>query len=552
MKKFLISVLTILVTILFLAGAAVGIWAYRKYSPSRTLADPSTWFHASGDEVAIVLNDQLVENEQGRLIGGQVYLPLTWVNNYLNERFYWSEEDHQLIYALPESIVYADEATMGSSGSPLFVEKDDEVWLLTDLVLAYTDARMECFVEDETKRVYVDTLWEPVSVARVKKSGQVRVLGGVKSDILTPVEADEQVEILESLEKWVKVRTTSGYIGYMQKKLLDETRSEARISSFQAPVYSSIALDEPVSMVWHQVTSKAANDQMENLMANTKGVNVIAPTWFMLTDNEGNFDCLCDSSYVSKAHNMGLQVWAVLDNFNRGDEVKSEVLFASTKARRKLIAALMEEVLQNDIDGINIDIEGIKPSAGKHYIQFIRELSVSCRKNGIILSVDSYVPSAYTAFYNRAEQGCVADYVVIMGYDEHYAGGEAGSVASLGYERQGIEDTLADVPAQKIISAIPLYTRVWKVDSSGTSSTAMGLSGAQKWVADNGVELYWQEDLGQYYGEKQMNGSTYYIWMEDERSLQLKMNLIHQYQLAGVACWKLGFDTADIWDTIQP
>jgi spore germination protein YaaH len=552
MKKFLISVLTILVTILFLAGAAVGIWAYRKYSPSRTMADPSTWFHASGDEVAIVLNDQLVENEQGRLIGGQVYLPLTWVNDYLNERFYWSEEDHQLIYALPESIVYADEATMGSSGSPLFVEKDDEVWLLTDLVLAYTDARMECFVEDETKRVYVDTLWEPVSVARVKKSGQVRVLGGVKSDILTPVEADEQVEILESLEKWVKVRTASGYIGYMQKKLLDETRSEARISSFQAPVYSSIALDEPVSMVWHQVTSKAANDQMENLMANTKGVNVIAPTWFMLTDNEGNFDCLCDSSYVSKAHNMGLQVWAVLDNFNRGDEVKSEVLFASTKARRKLIAALMEEVLQNNIDGINIDIEGIKPSAGKHYIQFIRELSVSCRKNGIILSVDSYVPSAYTAFYNRAEQGCVADYVVIMGYDEHYAGGEAGSVASLGYERQGIEDTLADVPAQKIISAIPLYTRVWKVDSSGTSSTAMGLSGAQKWVADNGVELYWQEDLGQYYGEKQMDGSTYYIWMEDERSLQLKMNLIHQYQLAGVACWKLGFDTADIWDTIQP
>jgi spore germination protein YaaH len=389
-------------------------------------------------------------------------------------------------------------------------------------------------------------------VARVKKSGQVRVLGGVKSDILTSVEADEQVEILESLEKWVKVRTASGYIGYMQKKLLDETRSEARISSFQAPVYSSIALDEPVSMVWHQVTSKAANDQMENLMANTKGVNVIAPTWFMLTDNEGNFDCLCDSSYVSKAHNMGLQVWAVLDNFNRGDEVKSEVLFASTKARRKLIAALMEEVLQNNIDGINIDIEGIKPSAGKHYIQFIRELSVSCRKNGIILSVDSYVPSAYTAFYNRAEQGRVADYVVIMGYDEHYAGGEAGSVASLGYERQGIEDTLVDVPAQKIISAIPLYTRVWKVDSSGTSSTAMGLSGAQKWVADNGVELYWQEDLGQYYGEKQMDGSTYYIWMEDERSLQLKMNLIHQYQLAGVACWKLGFDTADIWDTIQP
>ena len=107
-----------------------------------------------------------------------------------------------------------------------------------------------------------------------------------------------------------------------------------------------------------------------------------------------------------------------------------------------MIANLMKDVEKYGIDGINLDIEGIKPAAGPHYIQFIRELSVDCRKNGIVLSVDSYVPSAYTSFYNRAEQGRVADYVIIMGYDEHYAGGEAGSVASLEYERKGIEDTL--------------------------------------------------------------------------------------------------------------
>jgi spore germination protein YaaH len=552
MKKIMISFLTILLTILILAGAAIGVWAYRKYSPSKTQADLSKWFHVSNNEIAVVLNNELVEDTKGQLISGQVYLPLTWANDCLNERFYWSAEDHQLIYALPESIVYADEATMGSNGSPLFVEKDDEVWLLAELILAYTDIRIERYVEEDTKRIYVDTVWEPETVAKVKKAGQVRVLGGIKSDILTSVEPDEQVQILENLENWVKVRTESGYIGYAQKKILGDSREEARISTFEEPIYSNIALDEPISMVWHQVTSQAANSQMENMMANTKGVNVIAPTWYMLTDNEGNFDSLSDASYVSKAHNMGLQVWAVLDNFNRGENVQSEVLFASTSTRRKLIAALIEDVLQKNIDGINLDIEGIKPAAGEHYIQFIRELSVSCRKNGIILSVDSYVPAAYTAFYNRAEQGRVADYVVIMGYDEHYAGGEAGSVASLGYEQKGLENTLAEVPAEKIISAIPLYTRVWKINQGTTTSTAMGLAAAQKWVTDNDVELYWQEDLGQYYGEKVIDGINYYIWMEDERSLKLKVDLIHKYQLAGVACWKLGFDTSDIWNIIQP
>ena len=147
----------------------------------------------------------------------------------------------------------------------------------------------------------------------------------------------------------------------------------------------------------------------------------------------------------------------------------------------------------------------------------------------------------------------MADYVIIMGYDEHYAGGEAGSVASLEYERKGIEDTLKEVPAQKVISAIPFYTRLWKVDESGeTTSTAMGIAKAAAWVEENGMELYWQDELGQYYGEKQMADGMYYLWMEEERSIGLKADLIRKNGLAGVACWKLGFEPAEIWDIVKP
>ena len=553
MKKFLVSLLTFVFTLIILAGAGAGFLVYKKYSPSKELADQSAWFGVSGDEVAIVWNQELQEGEaaKGRYIGGQVYLPISWVNENLNERFYWDAGNHQLIYTLPESIVYAGADSVGSSGAPLFVEQDDEIWLLNGLVLNYTDVRMQIFADGDVKRIFVDSDWRPERVAEVKKDERVRVRGGIKSEILTDVKADDEVVVLEELENWSQVRTADGCLGYVQNKCLKAAKDREVISAFETPVYTSISLEEPICLAWHQVTSKQANKSMEKLLANTKGINVIAPTWFMLTDNEGNFESLAEQDYVDKAHEMGLQVWAVLDNFNRGENVQSEILFASTAARKKLIADLIAEAEKFDLDGINLDIEGIKSSAGPHYVQFIRELSVDCRKQGIVLSIDTYVPAGYNTFYNWAEQGRVTDYVIIMGYDEHYAGGEAGSVASIGYERKGIEDMLKMVPKEKLVSGIPFYTRLWNVSEGEVTSVAMGIAAAKKWVEENGMELNWQEELGQYYGELAASDGKYYLWMEEEESISRKVGLIEEYNLAGVACWKLGFEPAEIWDMIK-
>ena len=184
-------------------------------------------------------------------------------------------------------------------------------------------------------------------------------------------------------------------------------------------------------------------------------------------------------------------------------------------------------------------------------MQFIREMSVACRNKGLVLSVDNYVPSSYTAFYNRKEQGIVADYVIVMGYDEHYAGGEAGSVSSIPYVREGIENTLKEVPKEKVINAVPFYTRVWTVNEGRTSSKAYGISDARQWVEENQVELTWDKLLGQYYGETVSGSGQQYIWMEEEDSMKLKIDLIKEFDLAGVACWKLGFEPADIWDIVS-
>ena len=468
----------------------------------------------------------------------------------LNQRFYWDSNEKLLVYALPDSIVYADHSTMGSSGKPLIWVNENGVYLSMGLVANYTDIRITAFDSAEYKRVFITNNWDAQKKAVVSQKGNVRVKGGVKSPIVTWISPGSQLTVLESMEKWDKVRTQDGFVGYVERKRLGEVTSEVPVSTFVKPVYTSISMEEPVILAWHQMTNPEGNASFDSLIANTKGVNVISPTWFELTDNEGNFRSLAQEDYVKKAHDKGLKVWALINNFS--PDVNTEILMSKTSTRRKLIDALMAEVERYSLDGINLDFEGIKEEAGVHYIQFIRELSIPCRKKGIVLSVDNYVPAPGNQFYNRKEQGIVADYVIVMGYDEHYAGGEAGSIASIRYVENGIKDTLAQVPKEKVINGIPLYTRVWIQGADGkTNSSSMGIARAKEWVSQNKVELYWQDDLGQYYGELQTEEGLKQLWLEEERSIGLKMDLIRQYGLAGVACWKLGFEPADLWDKIR-
>ena len=542
----------VLMLLLMAAGGAGGYIYMRKYMPSDELSDKAKVFGIKGSQVALLLDNELQE-EKGIYEDGQVYLPVGWVNEYLNQRFYWDEGEKLLVYALPESIVYADEDAQGEKG-PLFKVTDDGMYLSLGLVVNYTDIRTRSFATSQIKRVFIDTLWEPYDTAEVKKARHVREKGGVKSPILTELEQGEQVDVLETMEKWSRVRTEDGYIGYIENRRLDGREQVTPESSFEAPVYTSISMDEKVRLGFHQVTRQEANNTLESYVSVTKDMNVIVPTWFNVISDDGTYNSLASKEYVDKAHEMGLQVWAMVENVSTQESVKNlntKTLMSSTSTRRKLIENLMKEADTYGFDGFNLDFESLKAEAGPHYVQFIRELSVSCRQKGLVLSVDNYVPSPYSAFYNRREQGIVADYVIIMGYDEHYAGGDAGSVASISYVKDGIENTLKEVPKEKVINAVPFYTRVWTVNEGKTTSKAYGIADARQWVADNHVDLTWDQELGQFYGSTVNGNGEQYIWMEDEKSMALKIGLVKDFDLAGVACWKLGFESSDIWDIVS-
>lgn len=542
----------VLLFIFILAGGGLGVLFAKKYMPSNELADKSRIFGIKDGQVALILDNQ-VQEEKGIYEGGQVYLPVDWVNEHLNQRFYWDEGEKLLVYALPDSIVYADESAQGEKG-PLFKVTQDGMYLSLGVVVNYTDIRTQAFATSQIKRVFIDTSWQPYDTAVLKKTGQVRVRGGVKSQIITEAAAGETVDVLETMEKWSRVRTSDGYIGYVENRKLEAGEQVAPVSTFEAPVYTSISMDGKVRLGFHQVTRPEGNNTLESYVSNARGMNVIVPTWFNVVSGDGTYTSLASRDYVDKAHDMGLKVWAMVENVSTEESVKNlntKTLMSSTSTRKKLIEKLVNEADTYGFDGFNLDFESLKAEAGPHYVQFIREMSVACRNKGLVLSVDNYVPSSYTAFYNRREQGIVADYVIVMGYDEHYAGGEAGSVSSIPYVREGIENTLKEVPKEKVINAVPFYTRVWTVNEGKTSSKAYGISDARQWVEENQVELSWDKLLGQYYGETVSGSGQQYIWMEEEDSMKLKIDLIKEFDLAGVACWKLGFEPADIWDIVS-
>ena len=302
-------------------------------------------------------------------------------------------------------------------------------------------------------------------------------------------------------------------------------------------------------MVWHQVTSTDANAYFADATANMTGVNVISPTWFYLTDTSGNIASIASADYVAQAHEKGLKVWGLIDNFTQ--DVSTTETLSSTAARQNIISQLIQAATGVGMDGINVDFESLSEDVGIHFLEFLRELSIECHKNNLVLSVDNPVPEDFTSHYDRAEQGRVVDYVIIMGYDEHYVGSDAGSVASLPWVEQGVQDTLAEVPAERVINAVPFYTRLWRTTGGNVTSEAIGMDQAQQVIAETNVETYWDKTTSQNYGTYDIDNSTYQIWLEDSQSIAEKVKLVSKYNLAGVSAWKLGFENSGIWQVIS-
>lgn len=544
--------------LILIIGAVGIITSYiKKYTPSDARMNLDEYYaQTEEDDVALILQDTVSEMK-GKLADGAVYIPYSASVQQLGSRFYWDEETQTMLYTTANEVVsIAPESTSYTMGGETCTEEVPPVKKLGDdyyLALDFLQDHMQMTAEiyENPYRAVIRYKWGDVQTVSASEDTVIRYQGGIKSPILGDVAQGDELLLLEEMEDWSRVMTKDGLDGYVEKKALGSVQeTELAYTGDYEENFPSLTRDHKINLAWHQVTSEAANEAMENDIKDMTGVNVISPTWFSVTSTEGSISSLASKEYVDKAHAKNLEVWGLIDNFN--DNVSTYDTLVQKSSRKHIIDMLISEADRVGLDGINVDFETLTEEEAPHFIQFIRELSVACRREGLVLSIDNPVPS-YTYFYNRKEQGIVADYVIIMGYDEHTAGSpEAGSVASLPFVEEGITETLKEVPAEKVINGVPFYTRLWTVGNDGSvSSEVLGMDQADQYAEENGMEVYWNTDVSQNYAEAETENGKLQMWLEDEESLEAKMELVKEYDLAGSAAWKLGFERADVWKIIS-
>ena len=532
---------------------------FEKYTYSEETVDLNLYYEVEGEnDYPVILQDQW-SDYHARKIGEHYYLSYEDVCSLLNDRFYYGAEDGELCYCLPETRITAkvgESAWTDSSGAEtkedyvICAEEDDKIYVALDFVRKYTNFSYEAFTQPNRMSLYKE--WGEREEAEVTKTTKIRASGGVKSKVVSEVTEGSKVVVIEKMDNWSKVVTEDVMIGYMENRKMTDPAAVAMtpVTDYQEPEYKRTALDGKVNMVWHNIAGASGNTTFNERIDRTKSVNVAAPTWFVVLNETGSVEVRATQAYVDAAHERGMAVWAVLDNFTGPDGVQQSFL-ASDEARTSVIEKVIETTGEMGIEGVNVDIEGISEKYGRDFIEFIRELSIACRKEGLVLSVDNYVPYNFNDHYRLDEQGVFADYVVIMGYDEHYAGSqEPGSVASIGYVTYGIEEALKYVSKEKLINGIPFYTRVWKTTAEGVSSQAYGMNEVQTFIANHGMTVEWNASAEQNYAEVHEDDATYQIWIEDAESIEKKLEVMQSHSIAGVAQWCLGMESSDVWDVI--
>lgn len=554
-KKKAAPVLVVLILIVLVGAAGVVSFLINRYKPGTEYMAGNEYFNLTDENsVALIQNGELQE-EQAVLIGGEPYAAYTYVESQLNSCFYWDEETKEILLTTSggvQSLLPGDEAVARTPGGQPAVqqESDGTVYVSLDVVKEYTD--LDYAYYSDPNRVVIRNDWDGVEQATVQSdTAQVRQKGGIKSLILADVQKGDTLLYLENLDNWCKVMTADGYTGYIQTEDIAEPEAiEARTAKKDS--YERITRDHKINLVWHQSTSTESNDAMAEMTAEMTGVNVISPTWFSVTDETGTISSLASADYVKLAHDAGREVWGLIDNFNEAFDETTDLAYASVRSR--IIEQLLAEAASCGMDGINVDFENLKEAGIPHYLQFLRELTSAAHEQNLVVSVDTPVPQAYTMYYQRGEQARFVDYMIVMAYDEHFAGSEeAGSVSSLPFVQQAVEEMTRVMPADQVICGIPFYTRVWteKFGQSAITSEVLGMDGAKNYAKENQMTETWDASLGQNVATVETSDARYTIWMEDEQSMEEKLKVIQSADLAGVAEWKLGFERADVWSLIS-
>lgn len=532
--------------LIFLAAIIMGLayysWPVWQQVPLNDTGEPAVYFMGE-------LIDESVYYEEGEL-----YLSFEFVQKNLDTTIKWDNNNRTAIITTSENVYHLP---LGSkeglqdlnpySFTYPVVEKDGVIYLPADPLKDYYN--LEIFENNEAMLVRIHDLKKSVQQGQVTSDVKIRLRNSWRSPWSAAAVPRETVDILKEADGWYWVETADGRMGYLnESKIILSGIRTPQEAIRKYPPWNP--LERPVIMTWEYAGEKTANPLS---LGEMEGLQAVSPTWFHLAD-EGLVINKADKKYVEWAHQKGMQVWGLFDNGFDPDLTHS--FLNDAQLRIKVVKQLLSLAELYELDGINLDFENMFLKDREAFVQFARELAPLLHQQERMLTVDVTFHSLsenWSMCYDRAGLAAVADYLMIMGYDEHTAGSsKAGSVSSLPWVEKGIERMLEDVPADKLILGIPFYTRLWveKTAANGEkelTSKAYSMEAAEKWIAEHGAQVRVDEVSGQHYAELRENDVLYRIWLEDQFSLTNRIALMKKYKLAGIAAWRRGFEKPEIW-----
>lgn len=501
-------------------------------------------------------NDVIVEN-------GVVYVSTKDIANFFDDHIFYDNKYDQIITTSETKVatlkLNENKAKVNGSTVDLVAsaKKIGEQFYLPFSEISESVYNVETTYIKDTNTVVLVSLDRELTYANSSKKNSVKSNPTMFSKTVDKIEKGDNVTVIPSKNGdengWTKVTTENGKIGYVKTTTLANTKK------IRDNLEMGKQIQGNVSLVWEYFSKYAKAPQRTEKI---DGVNVVAPTFFSLSDSKKGAIVAnvgqAGQNYINWAHSNGYRVWPWVANeaTNKADKDLTSEILNDYKLREKLISSIVSAVEMYNLDGINLDFENMYESDKDAYSRLVIELAPRLKELGKVLSVDVTAPDGspdWSLCFNRNVIGDVADYVIFMAYDQHnQSSTEAGTVAGCDWVEANINKFLGQegVKPEKIILAMPFYTRVWNVTDGGISSSAVDMKSQSTLIPDD-AKITWDDSLKQNLAEYEKNGRTYKVWMEDAKSLKCKLDLVKKYNLAGGAFWRKDQETSDVWKVIN-
>lgn len=566
MKEKRLSTIAGALVLTLIAAGVLAVYLVRT-APNKKVVEP---FDIPGTR--LVIGGDLVKDPYPPFIkDDQVYLPFETIKKHFDKYIWYDEALKMVTVTTRDRVIRMRTGSLDAliNDNPMelafpVAEKNGTIYLPIDFLrkfygisVSYVESN-DVVIIDYNNTVY-RTAWPLNAKTFVRKGPSIyepivkKYAGQGEKGLDIYRTAETSLVVFDESEEWYRVRANDGTIGYVKKDEVYVSGTQYSIDE-KEETSPPVLTEGKINLVWEMTYSKSNIKLGEE----TPGIDVVSPTWFEIIDKAGTIKNRATPEYVEYAHKNGWQVWALFAN-NFNDIDGTSAILNNSDMRREIIRNILAYAALYKLDGINLDFENMYKTDKDAYTQFVREFYPLAKEQGLFVSVDVSVPDGsdtWSKCYDRKALAESVDYVCLMTYDQHWSTSpKAGSTAELIWVEENLQKTLNEVPANKLLLGIPLYTRLWEVDSgepgSRPSSVVLNADTAWERADENEATVVWNDISGQYQATFEKDGKFYHMWIEDQNSVNMKTSLVHKYDLAGACVWAANFADKDVFTIFE-